>query len=101
MLTNLGQKNGPFPCMSCAVLDKPLNLSELLFYHWKIWKIIILIIIVISKVMILMKVKILNVIVLSLISNSSTCSKMLDLYYYHCSNFSFPLNKTPLTILYY
>lgn len=29
----------------CAALDKPFNLSELLFSHWEIWKTIVIIII--------------------------------------------------------
>lgn len=90
MLRNPGQKNGPFPGTSCAALDKPLNLSELQFSHWEIWKIII-VTMIIPKAMIATKVQIINVTVLSLISNN-TCSKLLDLYYYHCHDFSFPTN---------
>lgn len=91
MLKNPRQKNGPFPDTSCAALDKPLNLSELLFSHWEIWN-IMTVIIIIPKVMIVMKVQIIHVTVLSLISNN-TYSKMLDLHYYHCHEFSFPTNK--------
>lgn len=89
-LRNPGQKKGPFPGTSCAALDKPLNLSELLFSHWEIRKIII--IIIIPKVMTVMKVQIINVTVLSLISNN-TGSKTLHLHYFHCHDFRFPTNK--------
>lgn len=64
-LRNPGQKKGPFPGTSCAALDTPLNLSELLFSHWEIRK--IKIIIIIPKVMTVMNIQIINVTVLSLI----------------------------------
>lgn len=36
---NPGHKS--FSCKNCSTLDKPFNLSELLFSQWEIWKIII------------------------------------------------------------
>lgn len=91
MLRNPGPQNWPFPSTSWAALDKQPNLLELLFSHWEIWKRIITIIII-PHVMIIMKVKIINVTVFSLLSNN-TWPKMLDLYYYHGHDFSFPTSN--------